>query len=245
MIMFVLGMGFFTDAYDLFIIGVALTLIKNEWHLATFHTALVGSTSLISAAFGALIFGRIADVLGRKRIYDFEVLVLAAGAISWAFSPNFWWLIAFRFILGLDIDGDYPTRLAHLARLRDARRRADRRPGRDASWRRCASPRSVPARVGRCGHASPPCTNSGRSSQACPSAQRSRREMSFGRVAERESESFRNGNDREGARRCSPATSCAPSRSSLMGQAAHTGPSVPAAENGGRPRRVIGAEWRR
>ena len=31
-IMFVSGMGFFTDAYDLFIIGVAMALIKPEWH---------------------------------------------------------------------------------------------------------------------------------------------------------------------------------------------------------------------
>jgi MFS transporter, PHS family, inorganic phosphate transporter len=30
---FVSGMGFFTDAYDLFIIGVASTLLAKQWHL--------------------------------------------------------------------------------------------------------------------------------------------------------------------------------------------------------------------
>jgi MFS family permease len=108
-IMFVSGMGFFTDAYDLFIIGVVLTLLKSEWDLSAFHVALVGSTALIAAAIGALVFGRIADLLGRKRIYGYEVLVLAAGAIASAFSPNIWWLIVFRFILGLGIGGDYPV----------------------------------------------------------------------------------------------------------------------------------------
>jgi MFS transporter, PHS family, inorganic phosphate transporter len=46
-------------------------------------------------------------MLGCKRIYVVEVLVLAAGAIACAFSPNIWWLIGFRFILG--IGGDYPV----------------------------------------------------------------------------------------------------------------------------------------
>jgi hypothetical protein len=31
-IMFISGMGFFTDAYDLFIIGVVIALLKDEWH---------------------------------------------------------------------------------------------------------------------------------------------------------------------------------------------------------------------
>src|SRR5437868_5494353 len=38
-----------------------------------------------------------------------EVLVLGAGAIACAFSPKIWWLIGFRFILGVGIGGDYPV----------------------------------------------------------------------------------------------------------------------------------------
>jgi MFS family permease len=59
--------------------------------------------------FGALVFGRVADVLGRRRIYGFEVLVLAAGAIASALAPSLGWLLLFRFILGLGIGGDYPV----------------------------------------------------------------------------------------------------------------------------------------
>ncbi len=108
-IMFISGMGFFTDAYDLFIIGVAMHLIKAEWHSSALADGLVTSTALLASAVGALLFGRVADMLGRKRIYGFEVLVLAAGAIASAFSPNIWWLIFFRIILGLGIGGDYPV----------------------------------------------------------------------------------------------------------------------------------------
>jgi MFS family permease len=107
-IMFISGMGFFTDAYDLFIIGVVMALLRPLWHVGKLEEGLVESTALLASAIGALLFGRVADMLGRKRIYAVEVLVLAAGAIACAFSPGIWWLIAFRFILGIGIGGDYP-----------------------------------------------------------------------------------------------------------------------------------------
>jgi PHS family inorganic phosphate transporter-like MFS transporter len=108
-VMFISGMGFFTDAYDLFIIGVAMVLLKEQWRISPLAEGLVTSTALLASAVGAVLFGRVADMLGRKRIYGFEVLVLAAGAIASAFSPNIWWLIFFRIILGFGIGGDYPV----------------------------------------------------------------------------------------------------------------------------------------
>lgn len=108
-IMFISGMGFFTDAYDLFIIGVVMTLLKPMWHVQPLEESLVESTALIAAAIGALLFGRVADMVGRKRIYGVEVLVLAVGAIACAFAPNILWLIGLRFILGIGIGGDYPV----------------------------------------------------------------------------------------------------------------------------------------
>jgi MFS transporter, PHS family, inorganic phosphate transporter len=108
-VMFISGMGFFTDAYDLFIIGVVMAILKNEWHRTPLQVGLVTSTSLLAAALGALTFGRIADMFGRKRIYGYECLVLSAGALASAFSPNITWLIVFRFILGIGIGGDYPV----------------------------------------------------------------------------------------------------------------------------------------
>ena len=108
-IMFISGMGFFTDAYDLFIIGVVMTLLKSEWSISPAEEGLVASTALLASAFGAILFGRVADMLGRKRIYGYEVLVLAIGAVASALSTNIWWLILFRIVLGVGIGGDYPV----------------------------------------------------------------------------------------------------------------------------------------
>lgn len=103
------GAGFFTDAYDLFIIGAALVLIKGQWHLGKDMIGLLGSTSLIAAFLGAFIFGRISDVFGRKKVYGLEAMIMAIGAILSAFAPSVIWLLVFRFIMGLGIGGDYPV----------------------------------------------------------------------------------------------------------------------------------------
>lgn len=102
------GMGFFTDAYDLFIIGVVTALLAPLWHLTTLDLMLLNSTALFAAVLGALIFGRLMDRLGRKAVYGVEAMLLTGGAILSAFSMNIWWLVVFRFIVGLGVGGDYP-----------------------------------------------------------------------------------------------------------------------------------------
>src|SRR6202167_4123872 len=107
--MFVSGMGFFTDAYDLFVIGIVVSLLKTQWTLSTGQVSWLNSATLLASAFGAIIFGRIADMLGGRRIYGYEVLILAAGAIASAFAPNYTFLLVSRIVLGIGIGGDYPV----------------------------------------------------------------------------------------------------------------------------------------
>jgi PHS family inorganic phosphate transporter-like MFS transporter len=108
------GLGFFTDAYDLFIIGVVTSLlVLSGWNsFTTLETSLLDSTALLSAVLGALVFGRLLDKLGRKAIYGFELLVLVTGALGSAFltpTNGVGILIAWRFLLGVGIGGDYAT----------------------------------------------------------------------------------------------------------------------------------------
>ena len=102
-------MGFFTDAYDLFVIGVASALITKDWNLSSGRLALLNSTMLFAAFIGAFVFGRFADVIGRKRVYWIVAAIMIAGALGAALSPSYWVLIAFRFVLGFGVGGDYPV----------------------------------------------------------------------------------------------------------------------------------------
>ena len=108
-IMFVSGMGFLADAYDLFVIGIVVSLLKTEWALSTSQVSWLNSATLAASAVGALVFGRIADIIGRRRVYGFEVLILAAGALASAFAPNFTCLLISRIVLGIGVGGDYPV----------------------------------------------------------------------------------------------------------------------------------------
>lgn len=103
------GMGFFTDAYDLFVIGIVSTLLKHEWHLATGQLALLNAVMLGAAFLGAIVFGRIADLVGRKRVYWLVAAIMVIAAIGSALAPTLAVLIAFRFLLGFGVGGDYPV----------------------------------------------------------------------------------------------------------------------------------------
>src|SRR5204863_9957888 len=84
------GMGFFTDAYDLFVIGIASTLIVKQWDLSSGKLALLNSVMLAAAFLGALVFGRFADVAGRKRVYWMVAVIMVVGALGSALSPSLW-----------------------------------------------------------------------------------------------------------------------------------------------------------
>jgi len=103
------GMGFFTDAYDLFVIGVVTAILAPLWGLTTTQLSILNAAALGSAAFGAVFFGWLSDRFGRKKMYGFEILILFFGAILAASSISFTWLLMSRIIVGIGIGGDYPT----------------------------------------------------------------------------------------------------------------------------------------
>lgn len=106
---FTAGIGFFTDAYDLFIISIVTSILAPIWHLTTLQIALLNGAALASAAFGAVFFGFFSDRYGRKKLYGYEILVLFFGAILSAVSHSFIGLLIMRLIVGFGIGGDYPS----------------------------------------------------------------------------------------------------------------------------------------
>ncbi len=102
-------MGFFTDAYDLWIIGVALLFIVPQFHPSAASIGILTSASLFGAFLGPLVFGPLADRYGRKYVYGLELIILAFGSLASALAPSFILLIAARAIMGIGIGGDYPT----------------------------------------------------------------------------------------------------------------------------------------
>jgi inositol transporter-like SP family MFS transporter len=64
------------------------------------------------AAIGALIGGRLGDLFGRKRIYQYDLLVYGLGTLLIVFSVNLPMLLIGTFIVGVAVGADVPTSLA-------------------------------------------------------------------------------------------------------------------------------------
>lgn len=108
-IVIVVGLGFFTDAYALFIVGPALSLLKTEWHPSSIETQLLSSVALLASFIGAIVFGRLADRVGRKAIYGWQMLAIALLTLATMVAPEMITLIIFRGLLGFVIGGNYPV----------------------------------------------------------------------------------------------------------------------------------------
>lgn len=102
------GMGFFTSAYDLTVIGTALALAQSEWHAKPWQLGLVASASLAATFVGAFFFGFVADKIGRKSVYGLEALLMVIGAVGSAFAGGWVGMVVWRCIMGFGIGGDYP-----------------------------------------------------------------------------------------------------------------------------------------
>ncbi|WP_175631853.1 MFS transporter [Virgibacillus siamensis] len=97
------------DGYDLTVYGAVVPTKMEEWGISAVEAGVIGSYSLFGMMFGALIFGTIADKLGRKRViiictFIFSLFMLLTGLSN---SPE---LFGFcRFITGLGLGGVMPN----------------------------------------------------------------------------------------------------------------------------------------
>jgi PHS family inorganic phosphate transporter-like MFS transporter len=74
----VAGVGFFTDAYDIFSISIAATMIGYVYHNGKANTTNqdlgVKVSHSVGTFVGQLLFGWLGDVVGRKRMYGIELV---------------------------------------------------------------------------------------------------------------------------------------------------------------------------
>ena len=109
------AMGVLLDGFDFFIIGVALPLIAHDFHMNATTKGLVAVAAVAGAFFGALVFGQVADRVGRKGMFlvDIILFVVFSAASAAAWNPAS--LIVFRFFLGIGIGADYPIGVSYIA----------------------------------------------------------------------------------------------------------------------------------
>lgn len=115
--------GVFLDGYDISIIALALLQVKAQFHALPWQVGLIGSAVLVGNFLGALIFGRIADLIGRRAMFIVNVLFFVVFALLSGLSTNITQLIIWRFLLGIGIGGDYALASPIVAEAVPANRR--------------------------------------------------------------------------------------------------------------------------
>lgn len=107
------GMGALLDGYDLSVIGFGVVLAAGTFGFSAKADPLLYSMVLTSAlvgmAVGSLLFGWLADRIGRKTAFSADLLFFVVFALLSAFSQNVYELITFRLLMGIGIGGDYPV----------------------------------------------------------------------------------------------------------------------------------------
>lgn len=112
------GVGFFTDAYDIFAINMCASMIgliysKGGALTANQELGLKVATP-VGTLVGQLLFGWLADVVGRKKMYGVELMLIIVATFGQALAGHgpganiFGVIICWRFIMGVGIGGDYP-----------------------------------------------------------------------------------------------------------------------------------------
>ncbi|KAJ1695856.1 hypothetical protein LUZ63_012554 [Rhynchospora breviuscula] len=118
------GMGFFTDAYDLFCISLVTKLLGRIYYyrprsldpgsLPPNVAAAVNGVAFCGTLSGQLFFGWLGDKMGRKHVYGVTLMLMVvfslASGLSFGHTPRgvMATLCFFRFWLGFAIGGDYP-----------------------------------------------------------------------------------------------------------------------------------------
>jgi MFS family permease len=88
-------------------IGGRLTEGDSGISLTPAQVGAAGSAYILGACAGALYFGRLADRIGRKKLFMLTLCVFMAGSVLTAFSMNFWWFMICRVITGAGVGGEY------------------------------------------------------------------------------------------------------------------------------------------
>ncbi|KAI9808006.1 MAG: Inorganic phosphate transporter pho84 [Phylliscum demangeonii] len=118
----VAGVGFFTDAYDIFAINLVSAMLgivfwgdpKHKGKIPDNSDTAIKVATSGGTVIGQLGFGALADIVGRKRMYGLELILIIFATLAQSLSSPSpavsitGLLIFWRVLMGVGIGGDYP-----------------------------------------------------------------------------------------------------------------------------------------
>ncbi|RFU70962.1 MFS transporter [Peribacillus saganii] len=103
------GLGWLFDAMDVGMLSFIIAALQKDWDLSVQQMGWIGSVNSIGMAVGALIFGLMADRVGRKSVFIITLLLFSIGSGLSALAPSLAVLLILRFIIGMGLGGELPV----------------------------------------------------------------------------------------------------------------------------------------
>ncbi|KAF7866783.1 hypothetical protein EAF04_005625 [Stromatinia cepivora] len=116
----VAGIGFFTDSYDIFAVGLLTSMLgivyfpHNKGVMPTTSDTAIKVSTSAGTVVGQFGFGVLADIVGRKKMYGLELIIIIFATLAQALTSSspavdiVGIIIFWRVIMGIGIGGDYP-----------------------------------------------------------------------------------------------------------------------------------------
>lgn len=106
------GMASYLDAALIVSIAVNLAIYRDSYDMGVWMAGAISAIVTGCIAVGSLVGGRLADMFGRRRVYNWDIFCFALGAVVITLAPNDIVLFAGVLVAGLAAGADLPTSLA-------------------------------------------------------------------------------------------------------------------------------------
>lgn len=117
------GTGWMLDGMDVMLYALALTTIKREFDLSATQSGLIASSTLLASAFGGMIFGVVADRIGRVRALSISILLYSVCTAMCATAHSLEALIFWRLLVGIGMGGEWAAGSVLIAETWDPKQR--------------------------------------------------------------------------------------------------------------------------
>src|SRR3954471_22170468 len=103
------ALGWMLDAFDVMLYSLVLVHVMRDLGMTQKQAGLLNTLTLVASGVGGLMFGFVADRIGRKRALMLSILTYSVCSFASGLATSVLMLAVFRFILGLGMGGEWNT----------------------------------------------------------------------------------------------------------------------------------------
>jgi MFS family permease len=101
------ALGWALDAFDAMLYALVLALLMRDLGMSKTISGLLGTLTLLASGIGGVLFGFVADRIGRKRALMASILTYSLCSFASGLATSIAMLAVARFVLGLGMGGEW------------------------------------------------------------------------------------------------------------------------------------------